>query len=159
MQTPRAGRAAGEAAATESKGAPAQRREVPLGCARMVAVRVTSSSAGAPGAGSTAVPAARPGLALRGADVATGRHAVWIAGDDTRAYVPVSSLTHEWRPATVPLPCEVAVWALRGGGHETAVLIGYEEAEPGSMERALTVPWGHVEHHDGTVVDAARRVI
>ena len=46
-----------------------------------------------------------------------------------------------------------------GGGHETAVLIGYEEAEPGGTERALAVPWGHVERQDETAVDAARRVL
>ena len=39
------------------------------------------------------------------------------------------------------------------------MLVGYEEAEPGGMERALAVPWGRVEHHDGAVVDAARRVL
>ena len=45
----------------------------------MVGVRVTQSSAGA-GADGAAVPTARPGLALRGADAATGRHAVllWV---------------------------------------------------------------------------------
>ena len=73
--------------------------------------------------------------------------------------MPATSVTHDWGPASVPLPCEVAVWALRGGGHETAVLVGYEEIEPEGTERALTVPWGHVEHQDGTVVDAARRVL
>ena len=68
-------------------------------------------------------------------------------------------MSHDWRPAAVPLPCEVAVWALRGGGREAAVLIGYEDNAAGGAEHAMAVPWGHVEQGDATVVDAARRVL
>ena len=39
------------------------------------------------------------------------------------------------------------------------MLMGYEAAEPGGMERAAAVPGGCVERRDGTVVDAARRVL
>ena len=59
----------------------------------------------------------------------------------------------------MPLPCEVAVWALRGGGREAAVLVGYEDDAAGGAEHAMAVPWGHVEQGDATVVDTARRVL
>ena len=142
----------------ESKHAPPPRREVPLGRARWVQVWVTTG-AQATGAEAGTAAAPRRGLALRGTDVATGRHVVWVAGNHHREYVPGSALAHDWRPATVPLPCEVAVWALRGGGREAAMLVGYENDAAGGGERAMAVPWGHVEQGDATVVDTARRVL
>ena len=57
------------------------------------------------------------------------------------------------------LPCEVAVWVLQGGGRDTAVLVGYEDAEPRGGEQAMAVPWGRVGRGDGTVIDTARRLL
>ena len=144
--------------AYESKSAPPSARgQVQLGCDHVEMVTVRGGAGG--GEARPDAPGGRRGLALRGADAATGRRVVWMAGEHRRVHMPAAALTRERGPTTVPLPCEVAVWVLQGGGHDAAVLAGYESATPHEGAQAMAVPWGRVGHGDGTVIDAARRLL
>ena len=156
MATPVSG--AREEVAYESKSAPPfARGRVRLGCEHVAMVTERTGAGG--GAARPDAPGDRRGLALRNADAATGRQVVWMAGEHRRARVPATALACERGPATVPLPCEVAVWVLQGGGRDAAVLVGYEDAGQCGGEQAMAVPWGRVGREDGTVIDAARRLL